>query len=328
MEKMLRVGIFGCGSTTFELTRRLLAAEIKITDCITIDAIEAGKQSASGYMELLPKMKDMDINVHVMNSYSLKDEEDRRRVVDLELDLAFCIGWQRLLPSWCLDSVRLGVFGMHGSFKPLPHGRGRSPLNWSLLLGKEIFYTHLFRYEEGVDSGPILAVQSFDINSWDTAHTLHLKNLISMSQLCINHFDQIVDGSANLLKQPEEGVSYFPKRNDDDGRIFWEDSSEDIHNLIRAVTHPFPGAWTYSNYPLKHRIRIWEAWPFDSRIVWEESSLGEILEVFSDGTFVVKTGDGTLYVSNYEGKDMAFDDIGLVLESGPEKKRHYDDLPD
>ena len=142
MERTLRIGIFGCGSTTYELARRLLASGIEITDCITIDAIEADKQSASGYIELLPKMSEMGISVHVMDSYGLKGEEDRRRVVDLNLDLAFCIGWQRLLPSWCLDSVRLGVFGMHGSFKPLPHGRGRSPLNWSLLLGKEIFYTH------------------------------------------------------------------------------------------------------------------------------------------------------------------------------------------
>jgi len=328
VEKTLRIGIFGCGSTTYELTRRLLASGIRITDCITIDAIEADKQSASGYIELLPKMSEIGISVHVMNSYSLKGEEDRRRVVDLNLDLAFCIGWQRLLPSWCLDSVRLGVFGMHGSFKPLPHGRGRSPLNWSLLLGKEIFYTHLFKYEEGVDSGPVLGVQSFDINSWDTAHTLHLKNLVSMSQLCIKYFDQIVNGSAELLEQPKEGISYYPKRNDDDGRIFWDDTSEDIHKLIRAVTHPFPGAWTYSRYPLEQRIRIWEACPFDSRIEWKESSLGEILEVFSDGTFVVKTGDGTLYVSNYDGKEITFDDVGLVLDSGPEQRKQYEDLPD
>ena len=79
---------------------------------------------------------------------------------------------------------------------------------------------------------------------------------------------------------------------------------------------------------MEQRIRIWEACPFDSRIEWKESSLGEILEVFSDGTFVVKTGDGTLYVSNYDGKEITFDDVGLVLDSGPEQRKRYEDLPD
>ena len=328
MEQDFKIGVFGCGFNTFEVTRRLLASGIKITDCVTIDEAEAKKQRASGFVDLVPRMSELDINVHVMNSYSLKDGQDQQLVSSLNLDLAFCVGWQRLLPSWCLDSVRLGVFGMHGSFKPLPHGRGRSPLNWSLLLGKRIFYTHLFRYEEGVDSGPVLGVQTFDINEWDTAYTLHLKNLVSMAQLCIKHFAQIIEGTASLHSQSEDGISYFPKRSEEDGRIFWDDSSEEIHRLIRAVTFPFPGSWTYLDYKAGKKIRIWEAWPFDSRIEWVGSSPGEVLEVFEDRSFVVKTGDGTLFINKYDGADINFEDVGLIFDPGPEERKIYENLPE
>ena len=69
---------------------------------------------------------------------------------------------------------------MHGSSKPLPHGRGRSPMNWSLVQNKDCFYTHLFRYRPGVDDGEIAAVQIFDITPFDTCLTLHYKNTLSM----------------------------------------------------------------------------------------------------------------------------------------------------
>ena len=323
----LRIGVFGCGFTTWELVVRLVRAGVRVTDCVTIDHVEATRQAASGFMDLGPRMSELGIEVLTVESYGLATDRDRFRVSDLGLDVGFCVGWQRLLPDWCLESVRCGIFGMHGSSQLLPHGRGRSPMNWSLLLGKDVFYTHLFKYDPGVDSGPVVGVQAFDINAWDTVHTLHLKNVVAMSQLCREHLEAILNGSVELCPQSEEGVSYYPKRTDKDGRIFWGDSTTDLYNLVRAVTRPFPGAWSYRDLSSGEKIRIWEAVPFDSRIEWPGCRSGEIVEVFEDGSFIAKTGDGSLHVREYSGNRFSLDDVGLGFEDGPEAREIYGDLP-
>ena len=61
-------------------------------------------------------------------------------IKSLNIDIIFCMGWQRLIPEWLLNDLSVGAFGMHGSNKPLPHGRGRSPLNWSLIQDKNMFH--------------------------------------------------------------------------------------------------------------------------------------------------------------------------------------------
>ena len=311
-----RIGVFGCGFTTWELVARLAKAGVGISHCITIGANEADRQLASGYVDLVPNMRALGIEVLTVDTYGLTTEADRCRVSELELDLGLCVGWQRLLPQWCLDSVRRGVFGMHGSNRPLPHGRGRSPLNWSVVLNKQIFFTHLFKYDAGVDSGLIVDVQRFDINEWDTIYSLHMKNIISMSQLVQKHLSNLLDGSVELYEQPAVAPSYYPKRSDKDGRICWGDSTIDIYNLVRATGRPYPGAWTAREESEgSELLRIWDACPFDSRLAWQTSRFGEIVEVFANGTFVVTTGDGSLHVREHDGYQMSLTDIGTVLHS-------------
>jgi methionyl-tRNA formyltransferase len=323
-----RIGVFGCGFTTWELVARLTKAGVGISHCITIGATEADRQLASGYVDLVPRMAALGVDVLTVDTYSLSTEADRCRVSELELDLGLCVGWQRLLPQWCLDSVRRGVFGMHGSNRPLPHGRGRSPLNWSITLNKQIFFTHLFKYDAGVDTGQIVDMQRFDINHWDTIYSLHMKNIISMSQMLQKHLPNLLDGSITLYEQPTLTPSYYPKRSDEDGRIYWSDSTIDIFNLVRATGRPYPGAWTFREEPESSRLlRIWDACPFDSRLEWPSSRFGEIVEVFANGTFVVTTGDGSLYVREYDGYQFSLTDIGTVLHSSAEARRSYDNIP-
>src|SRR5262249_1444265 len=156
-------------------------------------------------------------------------------------------------------------------------GRGRSPMNWSLITGREIFYTHLFRYCPGVDDGPIAGFQTFDINPFDTCHTLHLKNMICMVQLCARLLPSLLDGTAVLTPQPPSPASYWPKRTAEDGLIFWTDSTWDIYNLVRGVTRPFPGAFTYLNDDISKKIFIWRATPFDTQLQRADAAPGTIV---------------------------------------------------
>lgn len=321
-----RVAIVGCKHTTQEFMSGLEKLGFIVDHCITISEKKAKEQKVAGYKDLKPFLDERKINYTVVDTYSLQSTKDKEMLLRLNIDLALVIGWQRLLPGWFLSSLHIGAFGMHGSSKPLPFGRGRSPMNWSLIQGKKIFYTHLFKYELGVDDGSIVDVQLFDINEHDTCLTLHFKNTVAMTKLCAKHLLFLLEGNYTLTPQPKEGATYYPKRSEEDGLIYWEDSTEEIYNLIRAVTKPFPGAFTYLNDDSTKKICIWKAQPFDKKLLYN-NEVGEIVEVFSNGMFVVKTGDATMLVTEFEGYDFTTEDTGKVLGNLHTPRKTWINLP-
>jgi len=323
-----KVGVAGCKHTTKDLILGLEREGYNIDHVITIDPDKGEQQEVAGYMDLRPFLEEKGITYTVANKYSFKSDEDRENISALGLDILLCMGWQRLIPEWFLESLSIGAFGMHGSSKPLPHGRGRSPMNWSLIQGKQIFYTHLFKYQPGVDDGEIAGVQTFDITEHDTCLTLHFKNTLAMIRLCAKTLPGLMDGSAKLEPQPKEGVSFYPKRTPEDGIIHWEDSSQEIYNLVRAVTRPFPGAFSYLDDEKNNKVMIWEVIPFDTKIVWEGHQPGEIVEVFFDGSVVVKTGDSSLMVKEYDGPVLTYRDIGRRFGHLNKPRKVWEDLPE
>ena len=90
------------------------------------------------YYDLKKEFGD-SIDVYQVNRYDLKDKSDIQKIKDFKIDIAFCIGWQRLIPAEILSSVSVGIFGMHGSSQNLPKGRGRSPMNWSIIENRKYF---------------------------------------------------------------------------------------------------------------------------------------------------------------------------------------------
>lgn len=318
------LNIAGCKHTTKDLIQALVKRGFKINLVITLTPEVAEKNKVAGYMDLRPFLQEVGIDHYLVESYSLKSEKDKSFICSQNLGVLLCMGWQRLIPEWFLQYLKVGAFGMHGSNKPLPHGRGRSPLNWSLIQGKRMFFTHFFQYKPGVDDGDVVAYQLFDITAFDTAHTLHLKNLLSMVKLCEKYLPQILENKHGTFPQPKVEPSYYPKRTEEDGIIFWEDSSEDIYNLIRAVTKPFPGAFCFCG---DEKIRIWKAVPFDSHIRWDHLNPGQLCEVLYDGSFIVKTGDTSILVTDYEGVSPSnLNQVGKLHSNNTERKQ-WPNLP-
>lgn len=323
-----RVGVIGCKHTTQDLIVGLARHGYTIDHCITIAPEKGEDQQVAGYKDLRPFLEERGIPYTVAHKYSLKGHLDEEALRMLNLDMLLVIGWQRLIPDWFLESLSIGAFGMHGSSRPLPHGRGRSPMNWSLLQGKDVFYTHLFQYKPGVDDGPIVGVQTFDITPFDDCLTLHFKNTVAMVNLCARHLPDLLDGNAQLTPQPTAGATYYPKRSAEDGLIYWEDSTWDICNLIRAVTRPFPGAFAYLGDEGDKRVQIWKAQPFDTRITYPSSEPGEIVEVFYNGMFVVRTGDSTALVTDYEGHTFTHQDLGRRFSTLNIPRKVWENLPE
>jgi methionyl-tRNA formyltransferase len=322
-----RIGIAGCKHTTLELVDALCRGGHKPDHLITISPEEGIRAEVAGFMDLRGPMQKRGIPVYTAQSYSLKDDDDRGAILPLKLDVLLVMGWQRLIPEWFLSSLSIGAFGMHGSSKRLPYGRGRSPLNWSLIQNKTAFFTHLFRYDPGVDSGSVAGVQVFEITSFDTCLTLHHKNTLSMIQLVLRLLPDLLNGTAKLKPQTAEGVSYYPKRTPEDGAIEWQDSVGDIYNLIRAVTRPFAGAFTFLNNDEHRRITIWRAIPFDSYLFSEVTEAGRLLHVFETGEFLIKTGAGTLLVQEYEGYSPTYEDVHSVLGNLGRPRKIWENVP-
>jgi methionyl-tRNA formyltransferase len=190
-------------------------------------------------------------------------------------------------------------------------------MNWSLIQNKDRFYTHLFRYRPGVDDGDIVAVQIFDITPFDTCLTLHYKNTLSMIRLAAAALPPLLAGTAAFTPQPAQPASYYPKRTAEDGLIYWSDKTADIYNLIRAVTRPFPGAFSYLDNDPGRPVKFWRAIPFDTRLTWPDLPPGA----------VIRTGDGTLLVEEYEPGPLTDADVGRVFGDLGAPRKAWENLP-
>jgi methionyl-tRNA formyltransferase len=297
---MSRIAFAGSKTTTFECMERLLEDGFAIDLLVTLTPEQGSRHEVAGYMDLRPFAAARDIPVYHPHSYTLKDSEDRGALLARQVECLLVIGWQRLIPEWWLAALIRGAFGMHGSPEPLPRGRGRSPLNWSLLQGRTSFLTHLFRYDAGVDSGEIVGVQKFEINPWDDCETLHFKNRMAMNRLLARHLPAILAGHAVYTPQPcDIEPTYYPKRTAENGRIRWSDQDmARLHNHIRCQTRPFPGAFSHLE-GAPGRFYFWRGTPFDSHLTFPGARPGTVVESFHDGSFVVAVWDGGVRVCDY-----------------------------
>lgn len=294
----MKVILFGCKDTTLHLAKFLRELCDTVT-LVTISPEKGAEQEVAGYVDLVP-YESLFERIHIAKRYDLKCDDDLSFFKSVTCDLGIAVGWQRLIPPNILELFSVGAFGMHGSAQDLPFGRGRSPMNWSILEGRGWFYTNLFRYQAGVDDGPILDTDCFSINDSDTAESLHYKNTLSLIKLLRNNWGNFARGELNLKQQKAGQGSYYPKRNPSDGLIDWADAIFNIERLIRAVGKPFYGAFSYLE---SHEIRIYRAALFYIDLEthqFKDRLYGEICDVFPSGKFLVRCNGGVLLVHEFE----------------------------
>ncbi|WP_396591179.1 methionyl-tRNA formyltransferase [Allomuricauda sp. R78024] len=267
---------------------------------VTIDEEKGKSQKVADYLFLKDFCLENSIEVYVSNKYSLISEEDLTFFKNQKFDIGFVVGWQRLVPEKILNTFSVGVFGMHGSPMNLPKGRGRSPMNWSIIEGRKIFYTNLFKYDSGADDGDVLDTFKFQVTDSDTGETMHFKNTLAMKYLIQKNIDNLVNQNFTLTKQPNTIPTYYPKRTESDSIIDWGDDIFNIERLIRAVTKPFNGAYSFIK---NNKVIIYRAAIFDFQDFGYENIMpGQILEVFDNDKFLVKAYGGLLLVHEFHSE--------------------------
>jgi methionyl-tRNA formyltransferase len=157
-------------------------------------------------------------------------------------DFIFSFYYRRLLPVAVLESARRGALNLHGSL--LPHYRGRCPANWVLINGERETGVTLHYMVAKADAGDIVAQRRVAIADEDTAYSLHGKLTSAAAELMRETYPRLCDGSAARVRQDLSQGSYFGGRRPADGAIDWTHGARQIYDLVRAVTHPYPGAFT------------------------------------------------------------------------------------
>ena len=292
-----KIVICGCTEAGFETLEFLLEQNITISYIVSLDNKQAKRWNVSGYCSFEKLSKKYNIPIYYPKSYSLKEKEDLDFFQHHSFDLLILGGWQRLIPDDVLSTLKIGGVGVHGSSEMLPKGRGRSPVNWSLIEGKNKYILQLFLMTPGIDDGDILDYQTFDINKWDTCRTLYYKISIVQKQKLLELIPKLIKNEFKRIPQTGE-PTFYPKRTPDDGLINWNQTSEKLYDFIRAITKPYPGAFSYLD---NKKIKIWKAQPFDNKITYDQNKVGQIVEIFSSGDFVVNCYTGSLLVTEYDG---------------------------
>ena len=303
MEKII---FLNCVESGHELLIHLLENNIKINYIVSLTDDQAKEFKVSGYKDFSDISKKYNIPIYYPEKYNLSGEKDVDFFTTNNFDLMMVFGWQRLVPDNIIKSLNIGALGAHGSSEFLPKGRGRSPINWSLIENKEKFILHVFYLDPGADSGDIIDFMEFDLNKWDTCKTAYYKVQICLRKMLLKNLPLIFENKVKAIKQDHTKATYYPKRTPKDGVIRWSKPTNEIYNLIRAVTKPYPGAFT----PNKE-VMIWKSQPFDSKISYPNSKEGEVIEIFDDKSFVVKTIDSSLYITEYESPTLL--KIGDIL---------------
>jgi UDP-4-amino-4-deoxy-L-arabinose formyltransferase/UDP-glucuronic acid dehydrogenase (UDP-4-keto-hexauronic acid decarboxylating) len=291
-----KVVVFGVKDTSANIVSFIQEQICPVDLVITISPEVTKKNQVSGYQGLSFLTEKYGIPVHEADSYFLTDEKTQTFMQDNEFDIGISMGWQRLMPKSVLDCFKYGVFGFHGNCGYLPFGRGRSPLNWSIILGDTRFNLNLFRYDEKADSPNVFATEMFSITPHDDIRTAQYKNMICSKNLIRRLLTAYQNDAIAIRTESKDFDSWYEKRTAVDGKIDFHNRTRDIYNLIRGVAAPFPGAYAMLG---GEKVIVWQAHPFDERIDFSAYAPGEVIDVF-DGKPILRTVDGSLLIDRYE----------------------------
>lgn len=294
-----KVVVFGVKDTSENIVEFIKNEICPVDLVITISPDVTKKNQVSGYKGLGVLTEKYGIPVHEADSYFLTDDKTQEFLHNNTFDIGISMGWQRLIPQSVLDCFKYGIFGFHGNCGYLPFGRGRSPLNWSVILGDTRFNLNLFKYDEKADSPNVFATEMFSITVHDDIRTAQYKNMICSKRLIRKLLEAYQNGNIEIRTESKDYDSWYNKRTAVDGKVDFKGRTRDIYNLIRGVAAPFPGAFAYLNDEDGEKITIWRAHPFDEMMDFSGYAPGEVIDIF-DGKLVVRTVDGSLLIDEFE----------------------------
>ena len=248
-------------------------------------------------------------NIPVYTTEEINSPEWIAKIAAINPDIIFSFYYRKMIGREILDLPRVGAFNLHGSY--LPYYRGRCPVNWVIINGEKKTGVTLHYMIEKPDAGELSGKKPVVIDISDTAKTLYDKLCEAAKELLDEVLPLIKKGQIPRQKQDLKEGSYYGGRRPEDGRIDWKKSADEIYNLIRAVTEPYPGAFALLDNDEK--IIIWWAEP----VVSEEAVIPGKL-IITDKEVLVQTGKNAIKLLDIEikGKRLKGEQINSYFKNG------------
>ncbi|EKY5002228.1 bifunctional UDP-4-amino-4-deoxy-L-arabinose formyltransferase/UDP-glucuronic acid oxidase ArnA [Citrobacter amalonaticus] len=233
------------------------------------------------------------------------------RISQLAPDVIFSFYYRHLLSDAILEQAPAGAFNLHGSL--LPKYRGRAPLNWVLVNGESETGVTLHRMVNRADAGAIIGQQRVAISPDDTALTLHHKLCQTARQVLEQALPAIKRRETRDVLQNESDATYFGRRTPEDSFLTWNRPATTLHNMVRAVAAPWPGAFSYSG---TQKFTIWSSRVHSQPQTAQPGtviSVAPLLIACSEGALEVMTGQAGNGIT-MQGEQLA-QVLGLVAGS-------------
>ena len=248
----LRFGFVTCVQLGLSCMEEIEGAGGRLDAVLTIPDDKAPAKAGRVYVDAYCAAR----SIPLLKSKNVNDGDAVAWLRHQSLDWLFIIGWSQIARAEVLASVARGAIGMHPTL--LPEGRGRAAVPWAIL--KELRETgvSLFKLDQGVDTGPIMAQERIPIAPRETATTLYAKVEVAHRSLMRRVWPLLVRDEVLLVPQDESRATVWPARTPADGRLDRAMRVVDADRLVRAVTHPYPGAFLDEG---PTRWRIWSAIP-------------------------------------------------------------------
>lgn len=290
-ERVPRIVLVGEVRTAEFALRGLLRAGVRPILLVTTDiaAVRARSGMAAEYYCDLSALGASG-NIPVRITADLHAEA--AMLAALAPDYMVIMGWPYIVRDAILDVAP--CIGMHPSM--LPRRRGGAPVNWAILDGEPSAAVSLIRLRPGIDNGEILAQRAVPIGATDYIADVGERVYALTEELMAESATLLAAGRATWTTQDETLATYTRRRRPDDGRIRWNDSAVRIRNLVRAVSRPFPGAFTQLG---ASKAIIWRAeLPLGYRAPLKAEP-GAIVGATDDG-LLVSTRDNALLITELE----------------------------
>lgn len=223
------------------------------------------------------KERALDLGLEVFQPENINDEESIEAIKNLKPDFIVVVAYGQILKKEILDIPKYSCINVHASL--LPKYRGAAPIHWSIVNGEKETGVTIMEMEEGLDTGDMILWKSIPIERDDDASIIHDELSELGGSLIIDALEGIRDGKLSKTKQDDSLSSYASMLSKETGIINWNDSGENIRNLVRGLK-PWPSAYTrYKEDTVKiHSVEI------VNKI--KEGKNGEIVKVDDEGIYV------------------------------------------
>lgn len=259
-QQLKRIGFVTCVRLGLSCLEEIYRMNGNVELLITLKDTEAVGKSGRVYLDQFA----LEHNVPLIKVKNINDNEVIQAVYEKRLDWLFIIGWSQIAKRNILNAPIKGCIGMHPTL--LPEGRGRASIPWAIL--KELPQTGvtMFKLNEGMDTGDIIDQKIIPLSENITASELYQEVEKTHITILAHNWNSIINDTVIWKKQDETRATIWPGRTPNDGRITELMNVRDTLKLIRAVTHPYPGAFMDVD---GKKWRIWSARESEKKTIFK-----------------------------------------------------------